>query len=185
VSLSGEQLARLAGLYRNPVDGTFGRVFVRDGQIMASAGAGDSNSVELIPVNASRFIVPGTPIEVDFVPAASGPANEIHVTGIGPAPLVSQRVAAFAPSSGELRAFAGQYASPDLDVTYQFATRGSDLVIQMPGRSAVVLQPIFPDAFHGDVVDVVKFVRDARGAVTGFTVETAGVRGLRFDRIGQ
>ena len=34
--------------------------------------------------------------------------------------------------------------------------RDSGLEIQMPARADVVLQPIFPDAFAGEVVNVVK-----------------------------
>ncbi len=95
-----------------------------------------------------------------------------------------QQLDAIAPSSAELRAFAGEYISLDLEVTYRLAARDSELVIQIPGRRKdIVLQPIFPDGFAGELVGVVKFARDARGAVTGFTVNTYGVRSLRFDRV--
>jgi CubicO group peptidase (beta-lactamase class C family) len=39
------------------------------------------------------------------------------------------------------------------------------------------------DVFAGDVVGIVKFSRDARGAVTGFTVNRGGARDVRFDRV--
>jgi hypothetical protein len=61
--------------------------------------------------------------------------------------------------------------------------RDSGLVLQIPGRNDIVLQPIFSDAFAGGVVGVVKFSRDAGGAVTGFTANSSGARGLRFDRM--
>jgi hypothetical protein len=38
----------------------------------------------------------------------------------------------------------------------RLTARDSGLEIQMPGRADVVLQPIFPDAFAGEVVTVVK-----------------------------
>jgi len=183
VSLSAEQLASKAGLYRNPSTETVGRIFVRDGKLRASSDTGEGDSVELTPVSEDRFVIPGTAVVVEFVPAASGRAQEIHETGTGPKPVVSQKVDAFAPSSTELRAFAGEYTSPELEVTYTLAARDSGLVIQMPGRPDVVLQPIFPDAFAGAGVNVVKFLRDAGGVVTGFTANSRGARGLRFDRV--
>jgi CubicO group peptidase (beta-lactamase class C family) len=183
VSLSDEQLARKVGLYRNPSTGAVGRIFVRDGKLMASADAGEGNSVELTAVSANRFVVPGTPIAVEFAPAASGRAQQIHVTGTGPKPVVSQKLDAFAPSSTELRAFAGEYTSPEIEVTYTLAARNSGLVLQMPGRPDVVLRPIFRDEFAGTLVNVVMFSRDAHGVVTSFTVNTSGVRRLRFDRV--
>jgi hypothetical protein len=184
VLLSAEQLASKAGLYRDPSNETFGRLFVRDGKLMSAAGAGTDPSVELTPVNANRFVLPGTAIALEFAQAAAGRTQEIHVTGAGPKPIVMQQMTTpFAPSSADLRAFAGEYTSPELEVTYTLAARDSGLVIQIPGRVDIILRPIFPDAFHGAIVDVVEFSRDARGIVTGFTVDTSAVRGLRFDRM--
>jgi CubicO group peptidase (beta-lactamase class C family) len=182
--LSAEQLAGKVGLYRDPSNDTVGRVFVRNGKLMASAGASEDPSVELTPAGANRFVVSGTPISVEFVPAAVGRPQEIHVTGTGPKPVVSQQVTtAFAPSSTERRAFAGEYTSREVEGTYTLAARESGLVIQIPGRSDIALEPIFPDAFAGDIVGVVKFSRDGRGVVTGFTVSASGARGMRFDRV--
>ena len=105
------------------------------------------------------------------------------MTGAGPKPIVSQLVTAFAPSSTELRAFRGEYTSAEVEGTYTLTARDSGLVIQIPGRSDIALQPIFPDAFAGRVVGVVKFSRDTHGAVTRFTANSSGVRGLSFDRV--
>ncbi len=182
VSLSAEQLASKVGLYRDPVTESVGRIFLRDGKLMAREGAGEGESVELTPVSENRFVVSGTPIVAEFVPAAPGRPQEVRVTGAGPKPVVSQKLDAFALSSTELRAFAGEYTSPELEVTYKLAARDSGLVIQIPGRTDIALQPIFPDGFAG-FVGVVKFSRDGGGAVTGFTANSSGARGLRFDRM--
>ena len=104
---------------------------------MASAGIGEDNSVELTAVSENRFVITGTAVVVDFVPASAGRPQEIHVTGEGPKPVVSQQVTAFAPSRTELRAFVGQYASPELAVTYTLASRDSGLVIEIPGRADI------------------------------------------------
>ena len=56
-------------------------------------------------------------------------------------------------------------------------------MIQIPGRTDIALQPIFPDGFAGAIVGVVKFSRDEDGAVTGFTANSSSARGLRFDRV--
>jgi CubicO group peptidase (beta-lactamase class C family) len=184
VSLSTEQLESKAGLYRDPSNEVFGRLFVRDGKLVSAAGAGTDPSVELTPVSANRFALPGTSIAIEFVPAAAGRPQEIHVTGAGPKPIVMQQVTtSFAPSSTDLSAFAGEYRSEELEVTYTLAALESSLVIQIPGRSDISLRPIFSDAFHGSVVEVVEFSRDARGIVTGLTLHANGVRSLRFDRV--
>jgi CubicO group peptidase (beta-lactamase class C family) len=183
VTLSAEQLASKVGLYRNPSTDTVGRIYIRDGKLMASADASEGEGVELTPATENRFVIVGTAVTVEFIPAAHGRPQEIHEIGSGPKPIVSQKVDAFAPSIAELRAFAGEYTSAEVEGMYTLAARDSGLVIQIPGRSDIALQPIFPDAFAGRVVGVVKFSRDAHRAVTGFTANSSGVRGLSFDRV--
>ncbi len=184
IQLSAEQLAAKVGLYRDSSNDSVGRVFVRDGKLMASAGVGEEPSVELTPVDANRFVVSGTPISVEFVPAAPGRSQEIHVSGAGPKLMVSQQVTvSFTPSSTELRAFSGEYRSAEVEGTYTLVPHGAALVMQIPGRTDVHLQPVFADAFAGEILGVVKFSRDADGVVTRFTANSEGARGLRFDRI--
>jgi CubicO group peptidase (beta-lactamase class C family) len=185
VSLSAEQLMSKVGLYRNPLNDAFRRIWVLDGKLIGRPNAGEGNGSELIPMTANRFLAPGGQV-LEFVPAATGRAAEILEFWEGQkSPLVFQRENAFAPSNKELGTFSGRYASAELDTTYTLLVRDSALVIQIRGKSDITLRPIFTDAFQGNRVGVVKFSRDARGVVTGFTVNTDGVRGLRFDRVKQ
>jgi CubicO group peptidase (beta-lactamase class C family) len=183
VSLSGEQLASRVGLYRDVSKGNFGRIFLRDGKLRASTNAGTEGATfELTPVGPNQFVIPGIGVGVEFVPAVAGRAQEIRVTGDGPKPALMKLVTEpFAPSKTELRAFAGAYTCPDLEVTYAISVRDSGLVMQIPGRPEIVLAPVVPDTFHGSFIDVVKFSRDARG-VRAFSIQTSGVRNLTFTK---
>jgi hypothetical protein len=183
VSLSKEQLAGKAGLYRNQSTGTFGRYFVHEGKLMSAPGAGTEPNIELKPVRPDRFVLPGTSITIEFVCPPGGGALEAHATGAGTKPIVMQQMrASFEPSMKELQEFAGEYASPEVGVTYSLEVRDSGLTIHVPRRADIALQPMFTDAFHGALVDVAEFSRDTRGHITGFTVTNSGVRHLRFDR---
>lgn len=185
VALTVEDLASKAGLYRDASTDTFGRVYVRDGRLLASADAGDGpgDSVELTPIDRNRFIVPHAPIVVEFVPGSGTRPQEVRVSGFGPQPAISHRVeTGFAPSPLELRAFAGEYVNADLDVTYTLVAAASGLLVRIPGRTEIPLQPIFPEAFYGSLVDLIQFSRDARRVVTGFTINRTSVRNLRFER---
>jgi CubicO group peptidase (beta-lactamase class C family) len=185
VSLSPEQLASKAGLYRDPVNGTIGRVFVRDGRLMASADPSEEGQVfEIVPISPNRFVIPGTPIVAEFIPPAGGRPQEIRVTGAGPKPQVSRQVTgSFSPSPVELRAFAGEYSSPELEVRYIVAARDSRLIIRTPGRADIPLWPLLADTFYAPrLVDVVRFSRDRQNVVRGFTLHSEGAWGLRFDR---
>ncbi len=184
VTLAADDLAAKAGLYRDPAKEIFGRVFVRDGKLIASPNAGAENGVELVPADRQHFVIAGTTISAEFVPPAAGRPQQIRVTGAGPTPIVTEQVTTtFTPSARELRVFAGKYVSRELDVTYGVRADDGGLILEVPGHTPITLAPIFPDAFHGDLVDVIEFSRDTRRAVTGFTVNTDGVRRLRFERV--
>jgi hypothetical protein len=54
--------------------------------------------------------------------------------------------------------------------------------MEIPTRSEIALQPLFSDAFGGNIVGVATFTRNARGQVTGFTASAPAIRGLSFER---
>jgi hypothetical protein len=94
-----------------------------------------------------------------------------------------EKVETIPVSRVDFASYVGRYASPDLDVTYSVLARNSSLVIQVPGRPEIRLEPLVRDNFYGPLIEVVKFSRDAHGAITGFSVHAPGVRGLRFRRV--
>ncbi len=165
----------MVGLYRES-KGALRRVFVRDGKLMWNPGA-----YMLTPLSATHFLFPsGTPLE--FVPAEAGRPAELHVITEDKI-WVNRQVKEFAPSSTELRTFAGVCVSPELEVTYTVDVRDSGLMLQHPRGTGRLVRPTFTDAFQGDHI-AVRFTRDARGVPTGFTVDGGNaVLGLRFDRV--
>jgi CubicO group peptidase (beta-lactamase class C family) len=186
VSLSAEQLASKVGLYRNPLNDDLRRISVRDGKLWANIINDATGGAELRPVGENRFLLPwGTAVE--FVPGVAGRAQDLRELPDGQRPLMFGQVTAFAPSSTELRAFAGEYTSSELEVTYTLVPRDSGLLLQLPRGTSHLLRPTFTDAFQEDRIGV-EFTRDARGGVTGLLLHyTANgrseVRGLRFDRV--
>ena len=185
-ALTSAELTSKAGLYRDVATDTYGRVYVRDGKLWASLDAGDGpgDSFELRPIDSNRFSIPGAPVVAEFVSPTDGRPRQIRVTGAGPKPFVSEQVIeGFAPTPAQLRGYAGSYASADLDATYNIVVRASELVMQIPGRDEIPLKPVFPDAFYGSLVDLIKFSGAAGGRPTGFTVNRTSVRNLRFERV--
>jgi hypothetical protein len=182
ISLPVQDLQSKVGLYRDLSDDSVGRVFIRDGKLMA--GPDDGHEYELTPIAANRFVIMGTPVVAEFVPPIPDKPQELHVTGAGPKPRISQLIAPFTPSSSELRAFEGIYTSDEVDGTYRVVARDSDLLLQVPTRADIRLKPVFSDAFSGKILGVVKFSRDGHGRVSAFTATAPSIRGLRFNRIG-
>ena len=180
-ALSIPQLEAKAGLYRETGGDTFVRFFVRDGQLRGALGTGTGESFQLNAVSESRFSVPGTPFAVEFEPAsgrARGLRSFIDRTQNG----VFERVEPVAPSSAQLRAYAGEYRSAELNVVWTITERDSGLVIRRPGKADTMAEPLATDMFT-TIGDFMKFSRDSAGAISGLTLVSTGIRSLSFERV--
>ena len=177
VSLSADELASKTGLYRVGSDENHTVLMsVRDGRLTLRDFYGDNYDMLMTPISPSRFLIPGGTLE--FAPAEAGrPQAWRLIDGAGQR-LLELPLMRFDISKADLESFAGEYKSNELDVTYTVSVRDSSLVVQ-----SSTLLPVFRDAFVGDYVGTVRFLRDARGAVAGFTLNRNSARGVRFERV--
>jgi CubicO group peptidase (beta-lactamase class C family) len=180
VKLSEKDLSAVTGLYRGVLPDRPLLFTDNHGVLMVRSHYGEGFDFELTPIGPNHFVfVGGSPF--DFVPAAGGRPNEWHV-GAENDRNVFQPVT-FAPSAAEVRAYAGEYYSDDLDVTFRLHPRDSALIVKYVGFPDVAIVPFGKDEFMGDGAGIVKFSRDANGAVSGFTLNRLVARGVRFERI--
>ncbi len=181
VKLTEDELARRVGTYR--VNGGLAdlEVSLREGKLIGHSSYYDDTDFDLTPIDSMHVLMPGG-TTLEFVRRAAGHPQEWTVTketgGLqGVLPLV-----AFAPAAADLRAFAGGYRSSEIEASYDIVLSESGLVVQAPGASEVRVMAFGRDAFVGPGIGVLKFFRDSRGEVTGFTMNRYNLRGLRFDR---
>lgn len=177
VSASADDLAGKIGLYRlGPDENHIVSMSIRDGRFGVWDFYGDNYHMLMTPVGANRFQVAG--ITLEFSPAEGArPRSWYIVDGAGQRMLELPSVTFHVPKTA-LDSFAGAYRSDELDVTYTVAVRDTSLMLE-----SSILQPVSKDAFVGDYLGVVRFVRDPRGAVTGFTLNRQAARGVRFERM--
>ncbi len=177
VSLSADELASRTGLYRlGSEEDHILSITVRDGRLTVRDFYGDNYDMPMSPISPSRFLVAGTPLE--FSPAEAGRPQAWHVIDGGGRRLMELPLMKFDMPKADLQAFAGEYRSDELDVTYTVAIRDSSLILQ-----SSTLYPVSKDAFVGDYMGTVRFMRDARGAITAFTLNRTNARGVRFERL--
>lgn len=179
VSLAREQLETKAGLYRQIGSEQFMRLFVRDQTLRWARGIGAQGSLETIPLAQDRFVIPGVmPLYFEF----SADGRECETMSPSQAPAKFQRVEPFSPSGAQLREYAGDYTSTELDVTYSVSPGDPGLVVRVPGRSGYVLESCGRDFFQTSGGEAFSFERGTNDAVTKFTFISSGVWGLSFDR---
>jgi hypothetical protein len=182
VAVTPAGLAANEGLYRAPADESLMRIFVRDGVLHGSPGAGADGGWPLTPLGGDRFGIDTTPIVLEFAAAADG-GRTLRIVGERPTPAVFERVASYTPTPAALSGLAGDYWSDELATTYALRVRDGVLTAEIPGRSPIPLQPIRPDAFAGSLVGSITFARDEKGRAIRFTVHAYAARGLRFTRV--
>jgi hypothetical protein len=180
VNLSTAELSEKTGLYR--IGGVDYPVLmtVNQGTLMLRSYYGDDFDLQLMPTGPNRFLFRDS-LLFEFVPATPERPKEWHV-GEGKDERVWQLVT-FAPPAGEFRSYAGAYRSEDIGATYTLEAHDAALVVKSPWGSDINIAPFSKDVFVGDIVGIMKFSRDSRGAVTGFTLNRENARGVRFDRI--
>jgi CubicO group peptidase (beta-lactamase class C family) len=178
-TLSSADLSSAAGLYRGISDKDPGdlRISVGDGKWIGRSSYRDGSDFDLIPVDVRHARGPGKMV-VEFIPAAAGHAREVHVTGNRDGNYV---LTSYIPQAAELRGFAGQYWSDELQAAVALLASDSGLMIQLPGQGPSPLQPFERDAFLGP--GILSFIRDTHGAVDGFILDHSSVRKLSFRRM--
>ena len=87
-------------------------------------------------------------------------------------------------TEAQLREYVGEYRSPELDTSYEVYVESGRLVAGHWRNGPSILSPTGEDTFRGNRwwFPEVRFVRDAAGRVTGFTVTGTRVRNLVFER---
>lgn len=169
VALSDERLRQLVGAYKSPKSDQTLVIALKDGQLRI-----ENYDVPMIAVDETHFTAFGTPVTFE------GDAKSIP-TGVNAAALGATmlRMPPFTPKASELAAFAGNYWSDELRVSYRVELKDSTLVIHPFKRDAETLKPAFADAFTAGDAGTVRFTR-TKGVVSGFRLTGGRVRSVAF-----
>lgn len=176
VAVDAAVAARLAGVYRS--SRTFEPFFL--GVPAPGAGRGGPQLRQLrdgglmignnrIAVDAGSNGRPGGFRQI----LASG--DTIAFTYVG--------AAAWSPDASDLGAFAGQYRSSEIHVTWTARVDSGRLVLSSRRGSRQVLTPVYKDAFTGGSFGTVWFTRDARGQVNAMHLSSARLWNMTIPRV--
>jgi CubicO group peptidase (beta-lactamase class C family) len=107
------------------------------------------------------------------------------VTAAAPpaAPVAQPGTKPWQPTAADLKPFAGEYRSEELQTSYALEVREGRLVARHFRTGDFVFRPTQEDRFDAPAFGQVLFLRGAGGAIEGFTATGDRVRNLRFDRV--
>ncbi|MSR01533.1 MAG: class A beta-lactamase-related serine hydrolase [Gemmatimonadetes bacterium] len=175
VGVPPAELRRLAGVWRNVERGEVRRTRMT-GDTLVSVG---QTPTPYVPLGGDRFRTEGG-TEVRF--EGEGPTPTRMVVRNAGGPVTFARADTVALDSLKLAEYAGDYRSDEVEVTHTWKVEKGKLAAYAGYRRLGVLEPSYQDGFTqgGSVIDV---VRDRKGRITGFLVESGRVRHLRFTRV--
>jgi len=180
VKLTAKQLAAVAGIYHNPDGDSIRRVFLQGGNLRwspAATGAG----VELRPLDATRFRPAGQAGEIRFEPAGKGGLRCVEVPDGGAKPTVFEPTEEYKPTPAQLKDYVGEYRSAEIEPVYSIVERDGRLILERLKSRPSNLQPAIRDLFMGPLGSM-RFIRDAKGQVTGFILNRGRILNFRFSK---
>ncbi len=181
VSLTYSELKARAGVYRNPSEEGLRdiTISVRGAKLIGHTYYSGDSDFDLIPIDRAHLRLPGGTIE--FIPGHGAHQQSLKVQGgDGWLDAVLELVTTN-PHTAELASFTGEYWSGELEADFGIMLKGSGLALRQPGMTQISLVPFGKDAFTGP--GIVKFFRNARGGVAGFTISRYNARNVRFNRM--
>jgi len=167
--LTRAEAGALVGVYRDVATGVPTRL-VQDGeQLRVERGA------VLYAESGTRLRTGGGQ---QWVFAAGG---RVTVTDAFGRVNTLERVTPWTPGASDFAALTGEYASADSETLFAAVVVDGALVLRQRPDRVVALTPVYEGAFSSSL-GTVRFVRDAGGHVTAFTVSQDRVWSMRFDR---
>jgi CubicO group peptidase (beta-lactamase class C family) len=167
-------LATRAGLYRNTVTGMPLGIVHRDGELMLVDLSAPAHA--LVVGSESHLESPVSGRMYDF------DSRGLHVSNPNGTVDVFERVEQVTPSASELLELAGAYSSDEAETVLEVAAAGNALIVKRRPDTALVLWPVYKDAFLAQDLGLVRFRRDAAGEVTALSVTLDRVWDMRFER---
>jgi CubicO group peptidase (beta-lactamase class C family) len=175
VEASPAALRGLAGVWRNVERGEVRRTRMKGDTLVADGPM----ATPFVPLGGNRFrFGPGS--EVRFEGDGGAVSRMVVRTATGTVTFTRADPAAL--DSTKLGEYAGNYRSDEAEVTQTWKVEKGQLAVYAGYRRLGVLEPSYKDGFTrgGNVIEM---VRDGKGRITGFLVESGRVRHLRFTRV--
>jgi hypothetical protein len=187
-----DRLRGWVGTYRDSRKGDVWRFNLADGKLRGDSGLG---VIEFRPLSDTSFDSADDPfLRLTFEPARDRAARKVTVRTVVSSPATLEAVEDVKPTAAELVAYAGDYRSDELRVTYRLERKEGKLWMkELIGSDGIVhtgiipfseLRPMLFDEFDLRGAPVVfRFKRDANGHVTGFTLSGFRERWMVFERL--
>ncbi|HEX6316637.1 MAG TPA: serine hydrolase domain-containing protein [Gemmatimonadaceae bacterium] len=177
VSIDAAEASRLHGVYRSTR--TYEPLYIG---VAAPTGRG-GGTPQIRKTRDGAYLIGNTRAIAAFAPdgrvqalqqlPASGDTIEFRFVGAAP----------WTPAAADLAAFAGQYRSGEIHVTWMAKVDSGRLVLSARRGNRHVLTPVYRDAFSGGPLGTIWFSRDGRGQVDAMHISAGRLWNLVIPRV--
>lgn len=180
IELPVEQLKGKTGTFRDPLTGTICKLSTKKGKLMVNVFG---LSFQIAPLSKTQFRSVDAPVNVDieFERQDQNRPLLIHMDVEGQKPTTFEAIQPVSPTAAQLKEYAGDYYSDELEVTYKLVLEESKLFLRRKKVPKEPLSPTLSDQFtvRGATIH---FIRDDQNKVSAFTLSSGRVRNIRFIR---
>lgn len=183
---TGADLSGFAGTYVPGHETSF-RLEVRDGTLVHCWGSMEPSK---LTVRVDGTVDFGAPEQFSFIPVVDAAGDVIGVdipqAGSG-RPQRFRRIGSADAPPDDLSEYAGDYRSPELDITHSLTVEGDGLLAQhLWSNRSVPLARVIADRFESTDALMISLVfrRDVEGRIDHLLLHSRGLRNMRFDRVG-
>ena len=173
-----EELANKAGIYWNSASEEAMRLYVNEGKLILATGPG----LTLVPVSGEHFKLRGETVDLFFERTERDGPLKLREVGLESKPAIYEAVQPKAVSAAEMNEFAGTYYAKELDARYVVLVQDGKLILRRKRSRDLELYAMFADAFMNENLGTLRFARDSRNRVAGFTLNAGRVKHIRFLR---
>ncbi len=183
--LTADQMNALTGLYWDKDRDNFERILVKDGKLQLGDPNGDETTA-LQSTGNGHFRLADQPLEetleIHFVETSAGTPRrfEQHAPRAKKANMF-EAVTPFQPAAAQLIDYEGNYVSEEIDPVYRVSVEDGKLTLLYLKHKSETLHPLVRDTFVGDIGKL-RFTRDAKGRVTGLTLDTGRIQNFTFTK---
>ena len=191
-ALTPAQMQARVGTYGNVKDeDDFVRWMIKDGKLQVG-NLGDDETYEVKALSENQFHLLIAPVDFTFLPVKAGAPLEFTLKQEDGKIETFSATKPFTPLPAQLAEYAGVYSSPEIDPLYEFKIEKAHVAGDMTGQPDQIrlvlhrlkndpdpLRPVAPDFFAASVGKI-RFTRDAKGTIDGFTLSTGRIEKLRF-----
>lgn len=135
----------------------------------------------LLASSDSVFFIEGIDLKIVFNKTSDDKVNQFTLYQGGKT-TIARRMKPFDSKSIDLKAFTGNYYSPELQTSYTLSLKGDTLIANHIRHEPAVLSPVEKDIFSTEVwfMSKIDFTRNEKSEITGFKASSGRVKNVRF-----